>query len=458
MKMNFDTPSLLSSLRFVVVGGLILVSLIPLALVSCVVEERREYYREAVARITHAWGEQQRIVGPVILIPLVRRAPSANQDDAGADVVIMPERLEMRLDSRHHMRDLGGIFEAPALDIDVEAVGAFAALNREALTSRFGALHWDRATVAVGVSDARGIRQASLQVNDADIELEASADFGPLGPGLRGVFADLSGGEFALSLTLRGSEALTAVPVGDRSTIAMASTWPHPSFVAGRFSPDEREIKADGFTASWSTLDLAHGFPGIARVAASERGLFAGKDLGFSVVEPVGLYRLVERSVKYGVLFVVLTLVSVLCLELATGRRFHVVQYGVTGAALVLFFLTLLALAEHVGFTWGYAAAAVLLTGMIGAYARGASGDSRLAALAVTMLAVLYGVLYTLLRLESFALLVGTGVLLLALAMLMWVTRRLTPTPSELDEGQREGEQESGASAESRGRLRASPT
>ena len=425
MKINFETPSFLSSLRFVVVAGLIIVSLVPLAMVSCVVEERRQYYDEAVYSIVHAWGGQQRIVGPVILIPVV---PKANQNEAAYDVAVMPERFEMRLDSRHHMRDLGGIFEAPALDIDVVAEGSFAALDRQALETRFGALHWDRATIAVGISDPRGLRRAALQLNDSAIELGASADFGPLGPGMHGALGSFaSGGPFSLSLTLRGSEALSAVPVGDRSTIAMASTWPHPSFVMGRSSPDEREIGPTGFTASWTTLDLARGFPSISRVAADDSTLFVGKGLGFRLVEPINLYRLVERSVKYGVLFVVLTLVSVLCLELATGRRFHVVQYGVAGVALVLFFLTLLALAEHIGFTWGYCAAAALLTGMIAAYARGASGDSRLAVLCAALLVVLYGVLYALLRLESFALLVGTGVLLLALAMLMWVTRRLTP-------------------------------
>ena len=425
MKSNLETLGFLSSLRFIVVAGLIVVSLVPLTMVSCVVEERRQYYDEAVAAIAHAWGERQRIVGPAILIPAV---PNANQNQASYYVAVMPERLEMRLDSRHHMRNLGGIFEAPAFDIDVVAEGAFAALDRQALEARFGALHWDRAAIAVGVSDPRGIRQASLQVNGAKIKLEASADFGPVGPGMRGALGSLTkGGPFSLSLTLRGSEGLSAVPVGDHSKIAMTSTWPHPSFVFGRFSPDEREIAPTGFTASWTTLDLARGFPGIGRVAADDGVLFVGKDLGFSVVEPISLYRLVERSVKYGVLFVVLTLVGVLCLELSTGRRFHMAQYGVAGVALVLFFLTLLALAEHIGFTWGYLAAAALLTGMIGAYARGATGDSRLAALAAALLTTLYGVLYTLLRLESFALLVGTGVLLLALAMLMWVTRRLTP-------------------------------
>ena len=41
-------------------------------------------------------------------------------------------------------------------------------------------------------------------------------------------------------------------------------------------------------------------------------------------------------------LFIVLTLVGVLCVELLTGARFHFVQYGVAGKSrLVLFFMTL---------------------------------------------------------------------------------------------------------------------
>ena len=98
------------------------------------------------------------------------------------------------------------------------------------------------------------------------------------------------------------------------------------------------------------------------------------------------------------------------------------------GLGLTLFFLTLLALSEHMGFRWAYLCASTILTGMISCYVYGAVREWPLTALAATVLAALYGVLFVLLRLEDFALLVGVGVLLAALAMLMWVTRRLTPS------------------------------
>ena len=250
----------------------------------------------------------------------------------------------------------------------------------------------------------------------------------PLGRSLGNVVEiDMSNRDFEVDLNLRGTRRFSVVANGDTSNIKMESTWPHPSFT-GRFLPDEREVGPDGFTASYTVSGLARGFPSIFRVSASKRNNdFANESLGFEVFEPVNLYSSVQRSVKYGILFVALTLVGLLCLELSTGIRFHFVQYAVTIIALAMFFMTLLALAEYIGFTPSYLLSAALLTGMITWYANGTIKKRRLTAMVATMLAALYAVMYLLLRLESYSLLVGTAVLLLTLAILMRTTRQLTP-------------------------------
>ena len=425
MKIDLDMAGFATSLRFAVVTVLMAVLMLPLALVSCVVDDRQQYYFQAIDGISQAWGREQRIAGPLLLIPLV---PAADKFDTGEHIVVMPATFDARLASSHEPRRRG-IFEAPVFHAEVVAEGQFPPLDEAALTAQFGELRFDRAAIAIGISDARGIRVANLRWRDAPLELNAGTGFAPLEPGLRAPLATpLDGGTFALTLELRGSKRFSVVPVGERSQVSMTSTWPHPSF-DGRFLPDQHDVRDDGFSASWTTLGLARGLPRIGQVSADQGPLFANKDMGFSVFEPVNLYASAQRSIKYGVLFVVLTLAAVLCLELSTGVRFHVVQYGVAGVALVLFFLTLLALAEHIGFAFGYAVAAALLTTMITWYAHGTKGDSRLTMLAAGLLAALYAVLYVLLRLESFALLVGTGVLLLALTMLMRATRRL-PAPN----------------------------
>ena len=420
--LRFDPGSI--SLRFVAVAAVIGASMIPLQLVSSTVDDRVQYRDVAIEDIATAWGGQQRIAGPIMAIPI-------DASDSGEEhfVAVMPERVDIAVATHHELRRRG-IFETPVFSADITAKGAFAPLDLEGLRARFGALRLDLAMLVIGVSDPRGIRDATLVWREGEVTLSATSDNGPgIQTGLQGLLADAvaPGGAFALKMDLRGTQRFSVVPVGDVSTVAMRSTWPHPSFDGGLL-PDTRDVTPDGFAASWTTRDVARGFPSVIRISSIDGDYFEGKDLGFSVFEPVDLYSSVERSIKYGVLFVVLTLVSVLCLELSSGIRFHFVQYGVTSVALVLFFLTLLALAEHVGFTAGYVVAAVVLTGMIGWYADGSTGNHRLAVAAFGSLAVLYAGLYTLLRLESVALLVGTVVLLASLAMVMRVTRGLTPT------------------------------
>ena len=434
------------SVRFGVVAVLVIVSMIPFGLVTCTVVDRVGYRHEAVQDIAHSWGEEQRIVGPVIFIPLDENGRGEEDQVAVASegvnirivddsargnrveyLAVMPEHIDMEMETSHEIRRRG-IFDVAAFSMRVAAEGEFAPLDVTELQHGFGALRLDLAFVGMGISDPRGIREATLVWRDSEVGLSAASGGSPIEKGLTGKLGDkvAGGGIFSVALDLRGTGRFSAVPVGDRSTLAMQSSWPHPSF-DGRLLPDTHDIDDSGFTASWTTGELARGFPGVMRISSIDG--FEAKDLGFTVFDPIDLYGLIERSVKYGLLFVVLTLVSVLCLELTTGIRFHFVQYGVTSVALVLFFLTLLALAEHIGFTLGYVVAAVVLAGMIGWYANGSTGNLRLAGAAFGSLAILYSALYVILRLESFALLVGTVLLLAALAMLMRVTRGLTPTP-----------------------------
>ncbi len=425
MKLPFDPKAFAVTFRFAAVGFLVLVLTVPISIVSCVADERKEYRDTAVARVAKTFGRSQRLAGPVLVIPLVERYEDHEENLFEQYLFVMPEHLSARIDTRHEMRSVG-IFEIPALTAQVTANGRFAPLDVAALEARHGALRLDHAIIGFGVSDPRGILDAKLLWNDVELRLDAGA--APVEDGLVAALASpAAGAVFSLSLAVRGTQRFAAVPVGDRSEIAMQSTWPHPSY-DGRSSPATYAINDAGFTASWRSIALARGYP--AMVVARSDGFFNNKrtDVGFSVFEPVNLYVLVARSVKYGVLFVVLTLVSVLCLELSTGRRFHIVQYGVAGLGLVLFFLVLLALSEHVGFAWAYFGAAALLTGMISAYVRASARDWPLTGVAAGLLASLYGVLFVLLRMEDFALLVGVGVLLVALAMLMWATRRLTPS------------------------------
>ena len=432
MDLNVDSGS--ASLRFIIVTALTAALMVPLLLVNWIVSEREDFRDQAIGGISKSWGGKQRVTGPLLVIPFVRQAEDR---ETVQRVTVAPRELDMRIDSRHEMRQRA-IYSTPVFHLDVTAAGTFESLDLDALQARFGSARLDQAEVVVGVSDSRGLRGATLTWDGTDFPLEVGG--GASGaPALRALVARdaADGASFTLSLDLRATRRISAVPVGDRSTVEITSTWPHPSF-DGRFLPDSHEIGEAGFSAFWTVYKLARGFPSISAVSHPLDGLpeivrMDNLDVGFGAYEPVNLYKSVQRSLKYGVLFIALTLVSILCLEFLTGLRFHFVQYGVVGIALALFFITLLALAEHIGFTLGYAVAATVLTTMIAGYAQASTKNVRLGIVTAVTLSALYGVLFVLLRLESFALLVGAAILLLMLGVVMSATRKLTPEPLDDD-------------------------
>jgi hypothetical protein len=74
--------------------------------------------------------------------------------------------------------------------------------------------------------------------------------------------------------------------------------------------------------------------------------------------QPVDIYQATERSVKYAILFIALTFLTLVLFETISSAEIHPMQYLMAGSALVIFYLLLLALAEYTGFTIAYIAAA----------------------------------------------------------------------------------------------------
>ena len=73
-----------------------------------------------------------------------------------------------------------------------------------------------------------------------------------------------------------------------------------------------------------------------------------------SLIQPVDLYSQVNRATKYGFLFIGFTFLALLMFDVIGGVRVSAVEYLLMGAALVLFFVLLLAFAEVIGFTPAY--------------------------------------------------------------------------------------------------------
>ena len=132
-------------------------------------------------------------------------------------------------------------------------------------------------------------------------------------------------------------------------------------------------------------------------------------------MQPVDLYSQVDRAAKYGFLFIGFTFLAFLMFDVVGGVRVSAVEYLLVGAALVLFFVLLLALAEVIGFMPAYLAAAAAIAGLNTAYSAAVLKSWRRAGLIGALLVGLYAALYVLLSLEAYSLLIGSALLFAAL-------------------------------------------
>src|SRR5262249_23474651 len=177
--------------------------------------------------------------------------------------------------------------------------------------------------------------------------------------------------------------------------------------------------------AEWSIPDLGRDFPQEWPEPNTYGHQADSARFGLDLMQSVDSYRMAERSVKYAILFLLLTLGSVWLAEILGRLLVHPIQYCLLGAALVLFYLLELALSEHIGFTAAYLVATAAIVGMVGCYAAVVLRGVGRAALLAAGVAGTYGSLHVGLPSEDGALVVGSIGLFVLLAAVMFVTRRV---------------------------------
>lgn len=146
-------------------------------------------------------------------------------------------------------------------------------------------------------------------------------------------------------------------------------------------------------------------------------------------------YRMVERSLKHAALVLILVFAAFFLFETLAGLRLHAVHYGLVGAALVLFYLALLALGEVLTPGTAYVGAAVASSLLITGYSASILHSWTRAGSIAALLAGAHSVLYVVLRLEDFALLAGTAALFVVLAGVMYFTRHVDWFAQEAGKG-----------------------
>jgi inner membrane protein len=428
--MKLGTGPLMKGLMVALVA---LVVLVPVQMLRGLIEERARLRQEAVASVARGWGGEQIVGGPILAIPVTLAPGGSRAPTADIDWFVLPESLTLEselkvLDERRKL----GVYEVPVYVATLHAEASFNIESRvaELMQSQSGAVvHLDRARLVVPVSDSRGLREVRITgagVADGSFEPEADFAIKALSIALRpDVQIEKGVHQFDLTLQVAGTHSLAFVPTARSTTVALSGNWMDPGFTRG-FLPIDRSVSNGRFNARWQVLDLNRAFgsswfgsSGVAASAINE------STFGVELVQPVDLYQQAERSVKYAGLFIALSLLTLFVWEHLARRPLHPIQYGLMGLALSVFYLLLLALAEHVGFTVAYACAAVALCGLLGVYLSGAFNSALSGSGAGAIFAGVYGLLYLLVTSEDYSLLAGSLAVFALLATAMVLTRRL---------------------------------
>jgi inner membrane protein len=423
--------------RVVIMGVITLALMIPITWVYSIVRERASRRTDAVRDVGSTWGGPQTIAGPVLSVPYLYTTTDNSgrmkQHTAYAHILPRELQLDATLDSDRRRR---GIFDVVVYRAQLNVSGRFRRDALEWVKPAPDRIEWDAAVLNVGVSDPRGLtRRGVLNWNGR----EEAFTGGVTAPGLfnAGVQArapqhvpseSTADIPFSFSLALNGTRDLRFLPAAEETAVNLAASWPHPSFMGGPL-PEQWSPTPGGFTARWRVPDFGRAYAGrwtsfdIGHEQLQARA--EASAFGVGLIQPVDIYQQAERAVKYAVLFLVLTFLVFFLWEIFQATLLHPIQYGFVGFALCVFYLLLVSISEHAGFDLAYGISSAAITLLVGGYSRAVLRGTRQASSVVLSLTGLYGFLYLLLRLEDYALLAGSVALLLVLAVLMYVTRRM---------------------------------
>ncbi|HMI41029.1 MAG TPA: cell envelope integrity protein CreD [Sphingomicrobium sp.] len=427
---------------------------VPLFSVWLLVYDRQSQSAEAQSSITEGWGGRQAISGPVLVIPY-RSTTTETSVGTGSTVsrtrelwkemVLEPEAVDIKSKVTPELRKRS-IYEAVVYDATAIGAARFAFppdLGRFGVEP--GSLDLSRAELRFGLSDPRGLgANPKVKVEGRTVRLQPGSGSGSG----RGFFAFVDAAPLSsrtmiveFDYAFRGNSSLALAPHAGDTHWVVTSSWPHPSF-GGSFLPGTRQVSEKGFSADYRIGNLALGRSLVStndkggsnitesalpagRTYAGESGAGASSPASISLIQPVDLYSQVNRATKYGFLFIGFTFVTLLMFDVIGGVRVSAVEYLLMGAAIVLFFVLLLAFAEVIGFTPAYIVASLAIAGLNTAYSAAVLGSWKRGYVIGVLLIGLYAVLYILLGLEAFSLLIGSLMLFVALAGVMYATRRI---------------------------------
>lgn len=400
-----------------------LLFLIPLQMIKSVITERQSNAEQVKKDISNQWAAKQCLAGPILNIPL-KTIPNDKEEKSKTLIWhIMPETLDITGKINPEIR-YRGIYKSVVYESVMQMEGFFILPGMSAM--RNYEILWNEAYFTVGITDNRGVKgkiimeadsvvvEAEPGVRDSDI-FQSGISF------INSVQNPSQKISFKINLNLSGSEGLLLVPLGNTTNAYLQSAWKSPSF-NGNFLPTKRVIDEKGFSASWQVTHLNRNFPQnwIGNSFRPQESAF-----GLDLFLPNDHYQKSLRGAKYGILFIALTFLVLIFLEITRKEYIHFFHYFLVSLGLILFFSLLNSLSEQLGFNLAYIISSISTILLISFFTGTLLRNKRTAFIVFSMLVVLYSIIFILLTLNDYAYLAGNIGLFVLLAVIMRLAGRM---------------------------------
>lgn len=418
------------------IGTIIIIALlllIPTSMIKSLIRERDNTQKEAIREVSQKWGEEQTITGPFITIPYVRYKEQWSSKDSTYIMVeypefahVLPDELKIGGEIMPERR-YRGIYEVVVYNSKINLAGTFNDLSLKELDIPLEDVRFEKAQMAIGIDDLRGIEE--------QIKLEWNGDQVLFNPGVinhdvvqNGINAlvkidkeNTSNYNFDLTLDLKGSQRIYFTPVGKSTDVNISSTWNNPSF-SGAFLPDSREITNAGFAANWKVLHLNRNYPQLWKSAKHK---IRNSRFGIDLLLPVDNYQKSYRSIKYAILFIGFTFLVFFFIEVLQKVYIHPIQYILVGIALVVFYTLLLSLSEHMKYNMAFITSALATLLLIAGYVKAILKSNKLTYMISGILLILYSFIFVIIQLQDLALLIGSVGIFIILGLVMYFSRQI---------------------------------
>ncbi len=415
--------------KAIVLLGIVIVLCIPLALIYDMLNDRKKNEVAAIESIARSYGKEQQISTPYLVLPY--EGTTANGNHLVGLAVIGAKEAQSSIDLKDKVKKRG-IYRALVYEAQAQ-ISLHYDLEEFMQTTNNRGLHINQLDYANAYLYFRIDESAELKITNAKnnqiLSFSTRKDSDNTSFVTLPFAIDRDGQvDVALGLEFKGSSSFKFIPMAESEKIHITSTWSNLSYTG--LLPDEYAQGTDSgafYEISNLPTYLNVGSLNVLMIHAVNESYVDGRAnyVGVSLLDSITQYRLIERSIKYGVLFVLLTLSLLFVCDVGTKKSLHILQYGIIGASLVAFYLLLLSLSEQIGFSLAYILAALCVIVPISLYSFGILGDKKFSIIVGGSLGAMYLVLFGILKIENYSLLLGSILVMTVLYAMMYFTRNL---------------------------------